>query len=176
MRVRTLAAALAAAGLVAGCGGSSSPSTSTTTATKATTAKTPTATAPKTVSTSSTPSTTGAPTFASDANCLKLAGVSASFAKALASTTGTKFNESAAAADFQKLADNAPSAIRADLETVAGAFDKFAAAFKSSGYAIGKTPTPAQTAALESAVSVFTSPKVKAADAALQAWSVKNCS
>lgn len=176
MRVRNLAAAAAAAVLVAGCGGSSSPSTSTTAAKKPTAAKKSTATASKIVTTSSTPSTTGTPTFASDANCLKLAGVSATFAKALASATGAKFNEGAAAADFQKLADSAPAAIRSDLETVAAAFDKFATAFKNSGYTIGKTPTPAQTAALASAESVFTSAKLKAADSALQAWSVKNCS
>jgi glutathione S-transferase len=91
------------------------------------------------------------------------------------SVTGSKFNETAAASDFQQLANAAPSAIRSDLQTVATAFSTFASALKKSGYVFGKTPTATQTAALESATSVFEQPKLKAADAALQAWSVKNC-
>jgi hypothetical protein len=45
-------------------------------------------------------------------NCPQLAGVSAKFAEALASETGSKFNETAAATDFQNLANAAPAAIR----------------------------------------------------------------
>jgi hypothetical protein len=94
----------------------------------------------------------------------------------MASETGSKFNETAAAADFQSLANAAPSTIRPDLETITKAFTTFAAAFKKSGYEIGKAPTAAQTAALQAAVAVFNEPNLKAAEVALQAWSKKNCS
>jgi hypothetical protein len=182
MRVGTLAALLAAAVFVAGCGGSSNSSSggSSKSSTKSSTMTTKSL--PGTGTTTSTPSTasTGTksntpPTFASNSNCLALAGVSAKFAQAVESVTGSKFNETAAASDFQQLANAAPSAIRSDLQTVAAAFASFASALKKSGYAFGKTPTATQTAALESAVAVFETPKLKAADAALQAWSVKNC-
>lgn len=182
MRVGTLAALLAAVVLVAGCGGSSnnssggSPKSSTKSSKPSSTTKASTPSTTTTASTSS-PSTTSATqtSFASDANCLKLDGVSAKFAQALASTTGSKFNETAEAADFQDLANAAPSAIRPDLETIAQAFTTFATAFKKSGYEIGKTPTASQTAALESAVAVFNQPKLKSAELALQAWGKKNC-
>jgi len=173
MRVGTFSGLLAAAVLVAGCGGSSSgtsggssksstKSSKSSTTTKASTS-TPTRTATTQIS------------FASGTNCLQLAGVGAKFAEALASETGAKFNETATAADFQSLASAAPSAIRPDLETIAKAFTTFAAAFKKSGYRIGKTPTAAQAAALQAAVAVFSKPNLKAAEAALQAWSKKNC-
>jgi hypothetical protein len=180
MRVGTLAALLAAVLLVAGCGGSSnnssggSPKSSTKSSKPSTTTKAPSATT--TASTSSTSSTSGTQAaFASDANCLKLSGVGAKFAEAMASASGAKFNETAEAADFQALANAAPSAIRPDLQTIAQAFTTFATAFKKSGYEIGKTPTAAQTAALESAVAVFNQPKLKSAEVALQAWGKKNC-
>ncbi len=176
MRVRTLAAALAAVVLVAGCGGSSSPSTSTTTAKKPTATKKSAATTATTVPVSSKPSSSGTPTFASDANCLQLSGLGTKFAEAMGAATGSKFNETAAAADFQKMADAAPSAIRPDLETIATAFTKFAEAMKSSGFVIGKTPTAAQEASLAQAVTVFEGSKLKSAEAALQAWGSKNCS
>jgi hypothetical protein len=181
MRVGTLAALLAAAVLVAGCGSSSSSSGASSTNSKAPKPSTTTkASAPSVTTTASTPSSsstsTASTSFASDANCLELDGVSAKFEQALASATGAKFDEAVAAGAFQKLADAAPSAIRPDLETVAQAFSAFATAFTKSGYVIGKTPTAAQTAALASAVAVFTQPKLKAAETALQAWGKKNCS
>jgi hypothetical protein len=176
MRVRTLAAALVAAVLVAGCGGSSSPSTSTTTAKTPTAVKKSTTAASKTVAVSSTPSSSGTPTFASDANCLQLSGLGTKFAEAMGAATGSKFNETAAAADFQQMAAAAPSAIRPDLETIATAFTKFATAMKNSGFVIGKTPTAAQEASLAQAVTVFEGSKLKSAEAALQAWGTKNCS
>ena len=172
MRVGTLSAVVAAAVLVAGCGGSSSgtsggSSKSSTKSSKSSTTRSSTSTSTKTPTTPI--------SFASGTNCLQLAGVSAKFAEALASETGSKFNETAAAADFQNLANAAPSAIRPDLQTVAKAFTTFAAAFKKSGYEIGKAPTAAQAAALQTAVAVFKEPNLKAAEAALRGWSKKNC-
>jgi hypothetical protein len=163
MRFGTFAAPLAAAVLFAGCGGSSGSSSKSSTTT----------TAASTLSVSS--ASTTPTSFASGSNCLQLAGVGAEFAEAIESAAGVKFNEAGAASDFQKLANAAPSAIRADLETVATAFTAFAADFKKSGYEFGKTPTASQAAALESAVAVFEQPKLKAADAALKAWVTKNC-
>jgi hypothetical protein len=104
-----------------------------------------------------------------------LDGLGAAFARAMASATGAKFNLTAEAADFQNLVSAAPSAIQPDLEAVAQAFTKFAAAFTKSGYEIGKAPTAAQTAALESAEAVFAEPKLRSAEAALEAWGKKNC-
>jgi hypothetical protein len=169
--------------MVAGCGGSSNSSSggSSKSSTKSskpsatTKASAPSATTTASTSSSSNTSTTAATSFASDANCLALDGVGTKFAQAMASATGAKFNETAAVADFQNLANAAPSAIRPDLETIAQAFTSFATAFKKSGYEIGKTPTAAQTAALEASMAVFSQPKLKAAELALQAWGKKNC-
>jgi len=176
MRVGTLAALLAAVVFVAGCGGSSSSSPSSSSPSGGPSKSSVKSSKPSTTSTASTGTRSNAPsTFASSSNCLALAGVGAKFAQAMESVTGSKFDETAAASDFQQLANAAPSLIRSDLQTVATAFSTFASALKKSGYVFGKTPTATQTAALESATSVFEQPKLKAADAALQAWSVKNC-
>jgi hypothetical protein len=180
MRVGTLAALLAAAVLVAGCGSSGSSSGGSSKAsTKSSKPSTTKAATPSTTGAASAPATTTtaiSTSFANGANCLKLDGISAQFTQALASATGAKFNEAAAAGAFQKLADAAPAAIRSDLETIAQTFSTFASAFKKSGYEIGKTPTATQTAALESAVALFSEPKLKTAETALQAWGKKNCS
>jgi len=61
------------------------------------------------------------------------------------------------------------------LQTIAKAFTTFAAAVKKSGYEIGKTPTAAQTAALQAAVADFSKPNLKAAEVALRVWSKTNC-
>ena len=164
---------VAAAILVAGCGGSSSGTSGGSSKSSTKSSKSSTTTRSSTSTSTKTPTTPIS--FASGTNCLQLAGVSAKFAEALASETGSKFNETAAATDFQNLANAAPSAIRPDLQTVAKAFTTFAAAFKKSGYEIGKAPTAAQAAALQAAVAVFKEPNLKAAEAALRGWSKKNC-
>jgi len=173
---------MAAALLAAGCGSSSNGSSGGSHKSSAKSSKPPaktTTVASTTTTTNSPPTTTSssAPTsFASAANCLKLDGVSAKFAQAMESMTGKNSNETAVAADFQSLADAAPSAIRPDLETVAKAFTSFTTALTKSGYSIGKTPTAAQTAAMAAAMAAFNQPKLKAAETALQAWGKKNCS
>jgi hypothetical protein len=170
MRFRTTSLALVAvATIVAGCGGSSTPTTASTPAAKAKAAIT-NAVSTKTAASSS------APSFASAGNCSQLYGVGSKFAKAMESvTSGGKLNLSAAVSAYQALANEAPSAIRPDIQQMAQAFSAFAADLAKAGYTSGSVPTASQLAGLESAVQVFKQSKFKAAEANLEAWAKQNC-
>jgi hypothetical protein len=169
MRIGTVSATLAAIALLAGCGSSSSSSTSSTT----TSASAPASSGP---TTSSTPSSTATPSFASAQNCLQLAGVGSRFAQALqAATGGGKLDLQAAVKAYQDLANAAPSAIQPDVQTISQAFTTFAAALAKSGYTLGKTPTPSQAAALQSAAQAFSQSKLRTAAQNVAAWAKQNC-
>jgi hypothetical protein len=158
---------LAAVALLAGCGSSSSPSTSV--------ATTPASTTAPTSSGSTTPSSP-ASSFANSGNCLQLAGVGSRFAQALQSATGHgKLDLQAAAKAYQDLANAAPSAIQPDLQTIAQAFSTFVAALAKTGYTLGQAPTASQAVALQSAVQVFTQPKLRTAEQNVAAWAKQNC-
>lgn len=163
---RTLVVLLAA-GLVvlaAGCGGSSNtsaPPTGPTTTQQATTTMTTTG--------------GGGGSFASAKNCLAFAGLAAQIAKAI--NPGGSSSPQTAAQELQALANAAPSDIRADLQTVAGAFTSYIQAVQNSGYKLGSNtpPTAAQLAALVSAAKVFNTPKLRQAEQHLTTWETQNC-
>jgi hypothetical protein len=76
---------------------------------------------------------------------------------------------------YQNLANQAPSAIRPDIQTLAAAFSAYASALSKVGYKFGSVPSASQISALEGATKVFTSTKLTAATKNLQAWAVANC-
>jgi hypothetical protein len=172
-------ALIAAAALIAGCGGSSAPASSKAATVKAAIQKA--VSAATTTGASSTPTTTdvskaASGSFADASNCRQLNGVSTKFAQAMAAaSSGGKLNYQAAVKAYQGLADAAPSAIRPDLEAMAQSFTSFANAIAKSGYKPGKTPSPAQILALESAAKSFSSGKLATAEKDVEAWAVKNC-
>jgi hypothetical protein len=184
MRFRLLPFAAVVAVLVAACGGSSTPTTTKTTTShksatshKSSAAKTNTSTsaAANTGSVSKTSSTTSA-TFASVSNCTNLSGVGEQFAKAMSSaTSGGKFNLNAMVKAYQNLANAAPSAIRSDVQTIAGAFATYASDLQKAGYKFGSVPSASQISALESAAKSFDLPKMKDASKSIEAWAVANC-
>lgn len=170
MRFRLLSVGAVVAVLVAGCGGSSTPTTKKQPAHKAS------ATQVKPAASSSTSASSNAPTFASTGNCTALSGVGEQFAKAMSSaTSGGKFNLNAMVAAYKTLANQAPSAIRPDIQTLAAAFSAYASALSKVGYKFGSVPSASQISALEGATKVFDSTKLKAATKNLQAWAVANC-
>jgi hypothetical protein len=91
------------------------------------------------------------------------------------STGNATVNLNNEATMLKSLASAAPSEIRGDFETFAGAFSAYAAALSKSGYKPGKVPTAAQLTALASASKAFSSTKLQAAEKHLTAWSQKNC-
>jgi hypothetical protein len=148
--------------MLAGCGSSSSTSTSAAT-------KAPGATATSTKS-------AVAPSFASAHNCQQLAGVGSKFAQAIAGAhSGGKFDLQAAVSAYHDLANAAPSAIRPDVQVMAQLFSSFAAALSRVGYTLGKTPTAAQLAGLQTATQMFNQPKFRAAEHRLTVWAQQNC-
>jgi hypothetical protein len=174
-------ALVAAAGLIAGCGGSNNTSVSSKAATVKTAIQKVISAGTITTAAGSTPTTTGVSkavsgSFADASNCKQLNGVGTKFAQAMeAATSGGKLNYQAAVKAFQQLADAAPSAIRPDLEAMAQSFTSFANAIAKSGYKPGKTPSPSQILALESAAKSFSSSKLAKAEKDVEAWAVKNC-
>lgn len=166
MRARAITAVLfSAAALLAGCGGSSATSSTSSSAT------TKAASAPAASSSSA-----AAPSFTSLGNCQQLAGVGAKFAQAMAGArSGGKFNFQAAVTAYQNLANAAPSAIRPDVQVMAQLFSSFAGALSKVGYTPGQAPSPTQLAGLQTAVQLFSQPKVRAAEQHLTAWAHQNC-
>jgi hypothetical protein len=92
-----------------------------------------------------------------------------------AASSGGKYNLSAAVAAYRALANAAPSAIRPDLQTLAGAFTAYATAVGKAGFKPGQVPSPTQIAAIEAAAKQFSNTKLLAASKAIESWAAKNC-
>jgi hypothetical protein len=183
MTFRFGAIALALVVIVAatGCGSKKKAAATTTTAPAVTTTATTnssgsggggsTTTAPTTTSSSK-------PTFDSIKNCTQLESLGKKFAAAVqasSSTSGGKLDFTKEEQLFKALADASPSEIHGDFETLATAFAASASAYQKANLKPGKTPSPAQIAALEAAGKAFSTPKVAAAEQHLEAWATTNC-
>jgi hypothetical protein len=194
MRFRLVWLGVVVAVLVAACGGSSTPAKTTkkqssqraSVTQKKTAASTGTSSNPAAASTTttsaaaattgSTPAASSQPTFASATNCTQLAGLGEQYAKAMsAATSGGKFDLGAAVTAYRNLANAAPSAIRPDLQVLAGAFASYANALSKSGYKFGTVPSASQVTAVEQAVKTFDTAKMSAALKHLKAWGTANC-
>jgi hypothetical protein len=90
-------------------------------------------------------------------------------------TTGGKFNLNAMVTAYDNLAKAAPSAIRPDIQELAGAFSGYAAALNKVGYKFGSVPTASQISAIEAAVKVFSAAKLETATKHLETWATANC-
>ena len=62
------------------------------------------------------------------------------------SAAGAKGDVGAAAQALSKVADQAPSEIKGDVQTIADVLRKYADALKSAGYTPGQVPSAAQAA------------------------------
>jgi hypothetical protein len=113
--------------------------------------------------------------FASTKNCAQLAALGKKAAATLAPTAGGTVNIAAYAKELNEIANAAPSSIRADFKTLSGAFLAFAQVYSKVNLKAGKVPTAAQLLQLESAEKSFSSAKLRAAEAHLEAWSKANC-
>lgn len=143
--------------LAAGCGGSSSKRSEPAATTQA---------APRTVVPSK-------PSFTK--NCAQLMKLGETFAQAMQSTTSGDQALADTAKAFGKMADAAPSEIRDEFHTLAGAFEDYAKTLKDSGVATGKTPTAAQLAQVVEAAKAFAKPDVKSAQEKISTWAAANC-
>jgi hypothetical protein len=181
MKFRFGAIALALLVLVAatGCGSKKKAAVTTSAAPAVTTTATTTATTTSSTGSSSTPTTTSSskPSFGSVKNCAQLESIGAKFSAAVQSSVGAggKIDFSKETGLFKALADASPSAIHGDFETLSSAFSAVAAAYSKADITAGKTPTPAQLVALESASKSFSAPKVVAAEKHLESWASTNC-
>jgi hypothetical protein len=157
-----MALALAAAG----CGGSDNESAATTdeTTVEETTSE-------DTTSEPTTDTGVDASGILSNADCLKLAGIGATFAQAI---TGATDEEAAAA--FQNLVDDVPDEIKADVQVLADWFAEYSAKVKDIGIQAGQTPTAAQIQELMAALSSTNQDEVSAASERLGTWANENCS
>lgn len=178
--MRWLAVFVACLALVAaGCGGGSDESAaSDETTVEETTASTDTteSTSTDTTSTETTESTGDTTTDLSgvlgDEDCLALASAGAAFAKAL-SGSSTGADQSAA---LDELASKVPDDIKADVETLAGAFSEYSSKIKDIGIAPGATPTAAQLQELQTALASIDQKDVTQASKNIEAWSKAHCS
>jgi hypothetical protein len=164
-----------------GCG-SNKGTTSTTTTTGA--AASPTSAATTSVATTtSAPTTTSAATstaassgglgsLGSVSNCLQLANLGSTIGQAFAGAAG---DPTKVAALMQQFADKAPSAIKADFQTIADAMAKIASALKGVNLSGGKTPDPATLAKLSQLSSQLNVQALTAASQHIATWAAANC-
>ncbi len=164
-------AVIALSGLVlfaAGCGGSKKN-----TATPPTTAATTTEKATTTAATTTTSASSGLSGLANAANCSQLAGLSTSFAQAMAGTGDTDVQKTAAL--LKQFADKTPKDIRADFQVVAAAYAKIAVALKGVNLSAGSTPDPAAIAKLTKLSSEIDQTALQKAYTNIGTWAQKNC-
>jgi len=165
--MRWLAVLVLALTLVAtGCGGSDeSAATDETTIEETTTEETTTD-----ETTTEETGTTDLSGVLGDEDCLALASVGASFAQAV---TGATDEEAAAA--FQKLADEVPDEIKADVQVLADWFAEYTAKLTDIGIEAGQTPTADQLQQLQVALAATNQEELTAASQRLEAWTQENC-
>lgn len=156
---------------LAGCGGSNNASSNTTTTTETTTT---TAAETTTTSGGTTSGNVTTPNFASG-KCKDLAASSQKIGQDFSAAGSGTGNLSDAAKEFQAFAKEVPSEIRADVQTLADAFAKYADALKGVDLSSGQTPSAADLQKIQSALKGFNQAKLQAAEQHIQAWTQKNC-
>jgi Xaa-Pro aminopeptidase len=152
--------------VAAGCGGSDESSAPVETTTEETTTDETTTEETTTEETG----TTDLSGVLGDEDCLALASVGASFAQAV---TGATDEEAAAA--LQKLADEVPDEIKADVQVLADWFAEYTAKLKDIGIEAGQTPTADQLQQLQAALAATNQEELTAASQRLEAWTQENC-
>jgi hypothetical protein len=105
-----------------------------------------------------------------DEDCLKLAGIGATFAQAV---TGATDEEAAEA--LQNLAEEVPDEIKADVQVLADWFAEYSAKLQDIGLSAGQTPTAAQLQQLQAALADSNQAELTAASERLSAWASENC-
>ena len=105
-----------------------------------------------------------------DEDCLRLAGIGATFAQAL---TGASDEEATEA--FQKLVDEVPEEIKADVQVLADWLADYTAKLQDIGLTTGQVPTAEQLAQLQAALADTNEDEITAASQRLEAWANDNC-
>ncbi len=114
------------------------------------------------------------PNFASG-KCKDLAASAQKIGQDFSAAGSGTGNLSDAAKEFQAFAKEVPSEIRADVQTLADAFAKYADALKGVDLSSGQTPSAADLQKIQSALKGFNQAKLQAAEQHIQAWTQKNC-
>jgi hypothetical protein len=109
-------------------------------------------------------------------NCRQLVSLGSKLSQSLSqqSTNGITSLDSEAKI-INDAAGAAPKAIRGDIKTLADAYSGYASQLKKAGIKPGSTPTASQIASLVQVLQKFSTAKVRAAVAHIEAWANKNC-
>jgi hypothetical protein len=110
--------------------------------------------------------------LASASNCLQLAHLGSALSAAF---TGSNANVQKQAALIQQFADHTPSDIRADFETLAGAYAKIANALKGVNLSSGQRPSAAVIARLTSLSTQINQASLSKASQHIATWAAQNC-
>ena len=157
--------------VAAGCGGSDDESSASDETTVEETTSTETTSEDTTTSDETTDTDVDVSGILNDEDCLKLAGIGATFAQAI---TGATDEEAAEA--FQSLVDDVPDEIKADVQVLADWFAEYSAKLEDIGIQAGETPTAAQIQELSAALADTNQDEVSAASERLGTWANENCS
>jgi hypothetical protein len=178
--IRLFALAAVAAALIvaaAGCGGSSSKSSSGATTTATTggsyggtkTTGTSSGTSSGTGSSGSSGTSSGSASGISK-SCLDFAGATAKIGQALGANG--KSDPETLKKYIEALAAKAPSSIKADFQTMAEAFGKYADALKGVNL---QSPSPSDIQKIQKEIAGISTPKVQQAEKNISAWAQGGC-
>jgi hypothetical protein len=111
--------------------------------------------------------------FASE-DCLELIGIGAALAQAFSSAgAGGDVGDTSELLD--RLVNDAPEEIRADVQTLADAYSQYAQAVEELDLQAGEVPSAADLAQIQSAISSLDQPELQAASERLSAWAQASC-
>jgi hypothetical protein len=161
---------VAVALVAAGCGGGDDESSASDETTVEETTSTETTSEDTTTSDETTDTDVDVSGILNDEDCLRLAGIGATFAQAI---TGATDEEAAEA--FQSLVDDVPDEIKADVQVLADWFAEYSAKVEDIGIEAGQTPTAAQVQELSAALAGTNQDEVSAASERLGTWANENC-
>jgi hypothetical protein len=112
--------------------------------------------------------------FASE-DCLELINAGAAIGEAFSAATTGGGDLDEAAELFDRLVDDAPSEIRADLATIAEFFTEYAAVLQDLDLEPGQTPSAEDLQEIQAAFASIDQPELTAASDRLSAWADENC-
>jgi hypothetical protein len=115
--------------------------------------------------------TTGLEGIASE-DCLELIGIGAALSQAFTGAAGGAGNTDEL---LERLAARAPDEIRADLETLAGAYSRYAEVWEDVDLEPGQVPSGEDLQRIQAAIASIDQPGLQEASERVSAWAEENC-
>jgi len=106
-------------------------------------------------------------------DCLRLVTIGAAIAQTFTGAGGAQTEETSAL--LERLSDDVPDDIRADIETLAAGYSEYADAVRDLDLEAGQTPSGDQLQQIQAAIASIDQPGLQAASERVSTWAETNC-